>query len=91
VCHVSLYDEYLLISNSIHSSDRRQRLDKSGAAKKVDVFLDVLTGQKSIPGTILMDPETGNPQLFFVFSDLAIRLIGTFILCCDIIDMKTYI
>jgi hypothetical protein len=81
----------MIVANAIPSEERLQRSSASGKFKETDSRLDILVGQKTVAPTIVTDPESnGNPGIFFVFSDLAIRLIGDFVLRCDMLNLDTY-
>jgi hypothetical protein len=81
----------MIVANVIPSEERLQRSSASGKFKDTDSRLDILVGQKTVSATYLADPESnGNPSIFFVFPDLAIRLIGEFVIRCDIVNLNTY-
>ena len=54
-----------------------------------DTMYEILVGTKTQTPRLLHDPEDGNKRLFFVFSDLCIRIEGEFVLEMNIIDMET--
>ena len=57
--------------------------------QREDVMYEILVGSKVQSPRLLHDPEDGNQRLFFVFSDLCIRIEGEFVLEMTIVDMDT--
>ena len=74
-------------ASSIEARERRQRVDKNGNHQPVDIYMETLVGQKSTTGTVHVDPETNEPRLFFIFSDLSVRLAGEFVIQCRVLDL----
>ena len=76
----SVMDASILIPNPIRSLSRGH-----------SPYLNTLLGQRVISPLYLNDFADGENRFFFVFSDLAIRIQGDFILKCYIIDVAEYV
>jgi hypothetical protein len=85
IVHVTLLDEDGCGADTIESRERRQRIGSDGTLKSMDTFMNCLVGQRTRRGTVLNDPFTNNPTLYFIFSDLAVRVPGRFILECVVL------
>lgn len=46
-------------------------------------------GALTVEGQVLIDPEDQNPNIFFIFDDVNIKVMGDYILQCQVIDMDT--
>jgi hypothetical protein len=91
VCHVYVLDADTSDNNSIISTaDARKRRNRKGGYDSLDCVSNIMSGQKTISPMILTDPIDQQPRLFFVFTDLCIRVKGEYRLSCTIMDMNRY-
>ena len=49
-----------------------------------------MAGQRTVPGTILTDPTDGNPKIFFVYTDLSLRITGKYKFQCHVMEMNNH-
>lgn len=76
--------------------DAESKQDKTIVARienesnPVEVAYQNLVGQRAILGKALRDPNNGQESIFFIFTDLAIRIPGAYQMRCDLIDLKRY-
>ena len=54
-------------------------------------YLQTLLGQRAVSPLYLDDISLGKKKFFFVFSDLAIRIQGDYVLKCQVIDLYKYV
>jgi hypothetical protein len=52
--------------------------------------MSTLAGQSTCCGLVLNDPVDGAPKLFFVFQDLAVKVVGQYRLLCHIVDISRF-
>jgi hypothetical protein len=83
-------DEFGADCSLIPGSDRPPKKNKKGTIAANRDFLPTLVGQRTIPCTLLLDPEDGEKKLFFVYTDISPRIVGIFKLRCDIMDMNRF-
>jgi hypothetical protein len=73
----------IVVAPSRSNSRQPENIDK-------DFAYHSLIGETVVPGTIYHDPETGTPQIFFIFQQLSVRIQGNFRLLCTVIDVTRY-
>ena len=88
VCHVSLLSDEESDANIIPGNDKPPRRGKDGSLPVYAKHLNTMAGQRTVPGTILTDPTDGVPKIFFVYSDLSLRITGKYKFACHVIEMN---
>jgi hypothetical protein len=91
VCHASLYDaDGIVNQDNISSNTERIVRLKGGNTVIIDKYQECISGHCVVSPSLLVDPQDGNRKLFFIFSDLCIRMKGTFRILCHVINMDEY-
>jgi hypothetical protein len=88
ICHLALVDSSGLNESSLSSvylQPPRGKLDSNLG------YSQILVGRKTATSTVYVDPDDGQPKLFFLFDDIGICMTGTFQLVCLIMDLSWYI
>ena len=88
VCHVTLLTDEETDANIIPGNDKPPRRGKDGSLPVYAKHLNTMAGQRSVPGTILTDPTDGLSKIFFVYTDLSLRITGRYRFSCHVIEMK---
>lgn len=83
ICHVSLCDSDGNRDKSIVSSLHPDT--------NIQVRHQTLIGQRTIAGRILRDPEDGQQKIFFIYSDLSIRILGDYRIRCQLINLEWFL
>lgn len=76
----------LLLSCSLFDETGRTRLDLVCQRKTKERF-DALVGEKTISSCLLSE-ENGVERFLFIFTDLSVRVPGTFRLRFDLMDLR---
>jgi hypothetical protein len=78
VCQLSLVDnETYEDRTTVRKSDEKQPYQN-------------LVGQRISTGIVLCDPDDGVKKLFFIYPDLAVRIIGEYRLQCQLMQLSRY-
>lgn len=98
VCHIKLCapdsteDRSIVLKpekyHTTRTVNRSYKTRGGTASPEPEEYYQVLVGKKTIPSSILNDPIDGKRKLFFVFSDLCIRIEGEYRIVVTVIDMS---
>ena len=69
------------------SEDRKPQRSASGTIPVVDKFHVTVIGQRTVPGEVLMDPADNKFKVFFIFSNISVRVTGRYRWKCTVVNM----